>query len=100
MGAVVVRYTTRPDRADENEQLIREVFAELAAADPGGVEYTALRLDDGISFVHVAVLEGDGNPLLALEAFQRFSSTVGERCADGPHPARGAVIGSYPGHPA
>jgi hypothetical protein len=37
---------------------------------------------------------------LALEAFQRFSSTVGERCADGPHPARGTVIGSYPGHPA
>ena len=51
-----------------------------------------------MSFVHVAVVEGDDNPLLALEAFQRFSSTVGERCADGPHPARGEVIGSYSGN--
>ena len=26
----VIRYTTKPERAEENERLIRNVFAELA----------------------------------------------------------------------
>ena len=32
MGVVVVQYTTRSDRADENQALVEEVFAELATA--------------------------------------------------------------------
>ena len=34
--AAVVRYTTRPDTADENEQLIKAVFAQLAEQRPKG----------------------------------------------------------------
>ncbi len=30
--AKVVRYTTKPEHAEENERLIRKVFAELASA--------------------------------------------------------------------
>ena len=36
MGVAVVRYTTKPDRADENEALIEKVFAELEAERPAG----------------------------------------------------------------
>jgi len=30
MGQVVVRYKVKPDRVEENEQLVRRVYAELA----------------------------------------------------------------------
>ncbi len=35
----VVRYRTKPECADENERLIRDVFAELADARPDGLQY-------------------------------------------------------------
>jgi hypothetical protein len=93
--AAVVRYTTRPDTADENEQLIKAVFAQLAEQRPKGLRYVAVRLDDGVSFVHVAVLEDEHNPLAGLSAFGEFVSTINERCADGPTPASGTVVGAY-----
>jgi hypothetical protein len=91
----VVRYTTRPGAAGENEQLIKAVFAQLAEQQPGGVRYLAIRLDDGVSFIHVAVIDDDPNPLTALPAFGEFVSAIGERCAEGPRPAGGTVVGSY-----
>ena len=60
----VIRYRTKPESADENERLIREVFAELAE-QARGLRYATFRLDDGVSFVHVAVLDGEENPLSA-----------------------------------
>jgi hypothetical protein len=98
-SATVVRYTTRPDAADENERLIRAVFTQLAEERPGGMRYVAVRLDDGVSFVHVALFEGEDNPLPALEAFTGFASTVGSRCTEGPNPVNGTVIGDYGGVP-
>ena len=91
----VVRYTTKPEHAEENERLIRKVFAELAEHEPDGIRYAAFRLDDGVSFVHVAVLEGEQNPLASSEAFSQFQSAIGERCAEGPLAADAAVVGSY-----
>ncbi|MGN6793530.1 MAG: hypothetical protein ACTHJW_14190 [Streptosporangiaceae bacterium] len=93
--AKVVRYTTKPEHAEENERLIRKVFAELAEHEPDGIRYAAFRLDDGVSFVHVAVLEGEQNPLARSEAFAQFQSAIGERCAEGPLAADAAVVGSY-----
>jgi hypothetical protein len=93
--ATVVRYTTRPDAADDNEQLIKAVFAQLAEQLPKGLSYLAIRLDDGVSFVHVAVHEGDDNPLTAISAFGEFTSGINERCTDGPKPVNGTVVGSY-----
>ena len=57
MDVTVVRYRTKPDRADENQTLIEKVFAELHAAEPAGLEYTSYRLADGVSFVHVASID-------------------------------------------
>src|SRR5271169_4761280 len=97
--ATVVRYTTRPDAAEENERLIKAVFAQLADERPDGMRYVAIRLDDGVSFVHVAVFDGDDNPLPALGAFGEFVSAIDTRCADGPSPANGTVIGDYEKRP-
>jgi len=91
----VVRYRTKPEHADENERLIRAVFAELAEQEPDGLHYTALRLDDGVRFVHVAVVDGEVNPLTTSAAFAAFQAGIGERCAEGPLPADATTVGSY-----
>ena len=91
----VIRYTTKPESADENERLIRAVFAELAERKPDGLTYSAFRLDDGVSFLHVATLEAEENPLLSSAAFAEFQAGIKDRCASGPIPADGQVVGSY-----
>lgn len=91
----VIRYQTKPERADENAALIKAVFAELAASRPSGVRYTALRLDDGESFVHVVRLDGDDNPLMGVAAFRAFQAEIGDRVADGPYTAEATVLGAY-----
>ena len=70
MSVTVVRYQTKPDRADENQALIEKVFGELATSGPDGLRYAAFRLADGVSFVHVASVEtADGtNPLTTTPA--------------------------------
>ncbi len=47
----LVRYTTKPDRAAENEALSRAVFTQLHSAPPAGIAYALFR--DGNEFVHV-----------------------------------------------
>ena len=91
----VIRYRTKPEHADENEQLVREVFAELDAERPDGLRYATFRLDDGVTFVHVAVTEGDANPLTSSPAFAAFQAAIGARCAEGPLPAQAEVIGNF-----
>jgi acyl dehydratase len=91
----VIRYKTKPEHAEENERLIRAVYAELAAEHPDGLQYATFRLDDGVSFVHVAVTDGDENPLSSSPAFAAFQAAIGERCAEGPVPAGAAVIGNF-----
>jgi hypothetical protein len=91
----VIRYRTKPEQADENERLVREVFAELARNDPDGLQYATFRLDDGVSFVHVAVLDGEENPLTSSPAFAAFQAGVAERCAEGPIPADATAIGNF-----
>jgi hypothetical protein len=93
---IVVRYRPKPDRADENQRLVEAVFAELAATDPGGIRYATLRLADG-TFVHVADIEGDSNPLAQTAAFAEFQSEIADRCevGEGPNPQDAIVVGSY-----
>ena len=93
----VIRYRTRPECADENARLVREVFAELASTEPAGFHYVTFRLDDGVTFVHVATIEAE-NPLASSPAFDRFQSGVGSRCEEGPAAADAVVVGSYGVH--
>ena len=93
--AVVVRYRTRPDTADDNERLIKAVFEELAAVRPGGIRYFTVRLDD-TTFVHTAVFDSDANPLDDLPTFQTFTSGIRDRCEEPPAPTTGRLVGSYP----
>jgi hypothetical protein len=92
---VVVQYKTHEHAADENQKLVEEVFAQLNQADPGGVRYATFRLADGVSFVHVAVIEGEENPLQDIPAFKEFQSGIGDRAAAPPESAAATMVGSY-----
>jgi hypothetical protein len=93
----VIRYRTKPECADDNVRLIEDVFAELAALGTTGIRYTALRLDDGVTFVHVAVIEDGDNPLQSSPAFGAFQAGLGARLEEGPFPATATVVGTHGG---
>jgi hypothetical protein len=97
VGVAIVRYTSKPDRADENQALIEQVFAELDATGPPGLRYASFRLADGVSFVHVASVETDDgtNPLTRTPAFGEFLREIGDRCEEGPAASEATLVGSY-----
>lgn len=97
MKTTVVRYQAKPERADENQRLIEAVFAELDEREPKGFTYQAFRLEDGVSFIHVAIEHevDDPDSLQAVPAFQAFVADIADRC-DVPPVATGAtVVGGY-----
>jgi hypothetical protein len=97
MSTVMIRYKVKPERAAENEQLVRAVYDELARIAPGGLRYATFALDDGVSFVHVASVETeDGhNPLRDVKAFAEFQSDIVARCEEPPVAADLREIGSF-----
>ncbi len=92
--AVVVRYTVRPDAVEENVRLVRAVYEELDQRRPDGFRYSTMQIDE-TTFVHVALTEGDGNPLDDIAAFKAFTADIGGRCVEGPDARPATVVGSY-----
>lgn len=94
---VVVRYRVKPDRVEENAELVRAVYTELGAEKPEGFRYATFLLEDGVTFVHAAVTEdGYDAPLPQLPAFQRFLEGIRERCDEPPQTTKPrAQIGGY-----
>jgi hypothetical protein len=91
MNASVIRYRTKPEAADENQRLIENVFGELAQKTPPGLSYTAFRLADSVTFVHV--VDGDGVP--DLTAFQEFQRTLPDRLEVTPTREEATTVGRY-----
>lgn len=97
MSKVMVRYKVKPECAQENERLVRAVYEELERRGTDGLSYATFRLQDGVSFVHVAARETDGaeNPLLELEAFREFQQDIAERCVERPVASELQEVGSF-----
>ena len=95
MRRVMVRYKVKPDHVAENEQLVRNVYDELARVKPEGFHYGTFKLEDGVTFVHLAVHDTDHNPLTEVEAFQRFQADIRSRCDEPPAVATIEEVGSY-----
>jgi hypothetical protein len=97
MKAVVVRYVTKADRADENQELIEAVFREMEERRPVGFSYRVFRLEDGVSFVHTVVEHDveDSDSLADLPAFQAFTKDIEDRCEVAPVATGGTVVGTY-----
>jgi hypothetical protein len=96
MRQVMVRYKVKPERAAENEQLVRAVYDQLRDVAPDGFQYGTFQLGDGTTFVHFALTADDGpGPLPQLEAFRRFQDGIAERCDEPPVVTELRQIGSY-----
>jgi len=81
--------------ADRNAELIAEVFEELKAAQPEGVRYLSLRLDDD-TFVHfVETGSGSGGAFPGLAAFKAFQNGIRERCIEPPLAGGATIVGNY-----
>ena len=96
MKRTLIRYKTRPEMADKNAELVAAVFAELKAAQPDGVRYMTLRLEDDtfIHFVETTADDGDSG-LPKLAAFQAFQSGIRDRCVEPPMPRGATIVGNY-----
>lgn len=97
METTIVRYKVKADHAEENREYIRKVFGELDTAKPDGLRYVSFNLDDGLSFVHIAVVETDDgkNPLPDTKSFQDFVSGIKDRCEEPPVATKADIVGSY-----
>ncbi len=95
MRQVTVRYKVKPDRVEENERLVRAVYDELHSSQPEGLRYATFKLDDGVSFVHLASSDGDRSPLIDVEAFKEFQRDIEDRCDEPPVVTGLDQVGSY-----
>ena len=95
MRRVMVRYRVKPEQVAANEELVRAVYAELDRARPDGFRYATFKLDDGVSFVHLATHAGEHNPLAEIEAFGRFQAAIRDRCDEPPVVTELEEVGSF-----
>jgi hypothetical protein len=95
MGRVIVRYRVKPDQVERNEELVRAVYEELHRADPPGFRYAAFKLEDGVTFVHLAEWEQGESPLPKLPAFREYSRDLPDRCDEGPLVLKATEVGSF-----
>ncbi len=97
MKRVLVQYKVKENKAEENINFIKKVFAELHENNPNGLRYASFVQPDGLSFVHIASVETeDGiNPLSKSTAFTEFQKEIKDRCEVPPVAIELNVIGSY-----
>lgn len=97
MANTIVQYRIKPERAEENLQLVRAVFAELDQVQPEGFTYKVFNLDDEMSFIHVLIEHepGGSGPLQDLPSFQAFQADIADRCERTPAGADAVIVGGY-----
>jgi hypothetical protein len=93
--AVMVRYQTTAEAAEANRELVEQVYAQLHADRPDGLRYVTIRLADGVTFVHLSIVDADENPLGQVEAFQKFQQGLAERLVEPPAVHEVTVVGRY-----
>ena len=84
----LVRYTTKSDRASENEALARAVFTQLHQNVPQDVAYALFR--NGNEFIHVFLnLKADESAAVTeLPTFVAFQKDINDRCEVPPQVTR------------
>ncbi len=74
MKAVKVQYTVQASYAETNKKNIQKVMADLQALGNPGIRYSAFVLEDGKTFVHLAMYPNEETAAIVpnLESFQSF----------------------------
>jgi hypothetical protein len=93
----MVRYRVRPEHVEANEKMVRAVYDELERTSPSGLRYATFKLDDGVSFLHIAMYDTpeDHFPPAELESFAEFRAGLDERCEESPQRVELQLVGAY-----
>jgi quinol monooxygenase YgiN len=94
---VMIRCKVRPDEAEASLESFREVYEEMRSVQPKGLRYATFQLEDKVTFVSFAEMEGP-EVLQQLEAFQRLRATPRERFDEPPVLTVLHEVGSYGFH--
>ena len=92
MSPKLVRYRVKPEKIEENQRLIADVFRELDAKSPADVRYLVLKLSDG-TFCHL--FEDGSKTIPNLEAFAAFRRGGEELRLEEPQQLEATVVGNY-----
>jgi len=97
MKKVIVRYKVKANKVEENERLVKEVYKQLHEEKLEGFHYTTLKLDDEVTFIHIAFADTEqaNNTFSNLSAFKKFQANIKDRCDESPVVNKVSVIGSY-----
>jgi quinol monooxygenase YgiN len=75
----IVTYTVKPGREEENAELIRAIFEELARTKPSGFRYAVFQYPAERQFVHLYTDEGGATGVQDLPAFKAFVANAVDR---------------------
>jgi hypothetical protein len=75
MSVVIVSARVHADNAEAVATEAHKTFAAISAASPDA-GYAICKLTDGVTFVAVLDLPGEGNPLDAIPAFVEFQESL------------------------
>jgi hypothetical protein len=79
MSYTMVTYTVKPGREEENADLVRAVFDELADTRPAGFRYAVFQLPNTREFIHIYADQGSPTGLQALASFRAFVAEAPDR---------------------
>lgn len=94
MSVVIVMARVHADNVDAVADEARTTFAAIEASGPD-VGYAICQRTDGVTFVAVLDLPGEGNPLSAIPAFVEFQQSLQAWAAEPPTTEVWEVVGSY-----
>ena len=94
---VMIRCKVRPDGVEASLESFQEVYEEMRSVQPKGLRYATFQLEDKVTFVSFAEMEGPG-VLQQLEAFQRLRATPREEFDEPPVLTMLHEVGSYGFH--
>jgi hypothetical protein len=98
MKSVIINYSVKPEKAEENALLIKGVMDELKEKNIQGMKYAAYKVGDD-EFIHIAQFENDdaNGKFIALPSFIKFRTNHTDRALSKPVTTTVEEIGSYSG---
>lgn len=91
---VMIRYRLKPDQVESTVELIRAMYEEFESIQPDALREATFQLDDKVSFVTFVEIDDPGR-LATMPAFQRYRSTLDDRCEQPPVVTVLHEVGSY-----
>lgn len=80
MEHLLMRYRIKPAELEHHLELLRTVYADLNASDPGGLHWISYQLDDPHEFVELAFAPELPGPLPTMDSFRRYRADLEARC--------------------